>query len=330
MPKFLPLLAFLALALPSPLMSGPLKIYGIWYEGCEATCKSFTETIKNSGIDAELIVRDAEQDKKLVAQYVQEAEAMHADLVTTYGTSATVVAIGRIGETNTTNLITDIPVVFMFVSDPFGSKIADSFDASGRGNVTGTYNRVPEDVNLRAIKSIRPDFKRLGMLFTQSEPNSVAKVEEVKRLAAESGYELVALEIDPGNAETPDPALLPERVAELAKAGVDFVYVGSSSFLSKNGAVFTDAAVANGIAVLSPYEEMVRDDSALISIAARAEDVGRVAAEQALRILKDGKKPGDLPIARVTDFAYVVNMRVAQELNLFPPMELLQIAEVVE
>lgn len=75
---------------------------------------------------------------------------------------------------------------------------------------------------------------------------------------------------------------------------------------------------------------MVRYDKVLISIAARAKDVGRVAAEQSLRILKDGKKPGDLPLARVTDFAYVVNMKVAQTLNLFPPMELLQIAETVE
>ncbi len=330
MSKILPVIAFVAMVFAGPVTSAPLKIYGIWYEGCEATCKSFAETIKASGLDAELIVRDAQQDKKLLPGFVQEAKDMHVDLVTTYGTSATVGTIGRIGDADTSGLITDIPVVFMFVSDPFGAHIAESFDKSGRDNVTGTYNRVPEDVNLEAIKTIRPGFKKLGMLYTQSEPNSVAKVEEMKKLAATNGFELVALEIDPGNTDTPDPALLPARVAELAKAGVDFVYVGSSSFLSKNGPAFTDAAVANGLPVLSPYEEMVRDNNALISIAARAEDVGRVAAEQTLRILKDGKNPGDLPIARVTDFAYVVNMKVAQKLNLFPPMELLQLAEIVQ
>lgn len=307
-----------------------LKIYGIWYEGCEETCKAFSETIKASGIDAELIVRDANQDKSLIPGFVQEAKDLQVDLITTYGTSATVGTIGRIGDTDTSKLVTNIPVVFMFVSDPFGSKIAASFDSSGRPNVTGTYNRVPEKVNLRAIRSIRPDFKRLGMLYTLSEPNSISKVEEMTQLAADEGFELVALEIDPGNAETPDPALLEPRVAELAKAGVDFVYIGSSSFLSKNGAKFTELAVQNGLPVLSPYEELVRNDSALISIAARAYDVGRIGAEQSLKILKDGAKPGDLPIARVTDFAYVVNMKVAQELEIFPPMEILQIAEAVE
>lgn len=325
-----PVLACLACALISPLSAEPLKIYGIWYEGCEATCKAFAEAIKASGLETELIERDAQQNKALIPGLVQEARDMQADLVTTYGTSATVGAIGRIGDTATAGQITEIPVVFMFVSDPFGSGIAESFERSGRDNVTGTYNRVPEEVNLRAIRSIRPDFRRLGMLYTQSEPNSVAKVDEMKRLAGENGFELVAVEIDPGNADRPDPALLAGQVGKLAAAGVDFLYVGSSSFLSKNGAAFTEAALANRLPVLSPYEELVRDQDALISIAARAEDVGRVGAEQALRILKDGVRPGDLPIARVSDFAYVVNMRVARQLGLFPPMELLQIAETIE
>jgi len=323
-------LAAFSFAMGSPLWADPLKIFGIWYEGCEATCVAFAETIKASGLDVELIGRDAQQDKSLIPGFVQEAREMNADLVTTYGTSATVTAVGRIGDSDTTGLLTEIPVVFMFVSDPFGSKIAESFDHSGRPNVTGTYNRVPEDVNLRTIKSIRPDFKRLGMLYTQSEANSVAKVEEMRKLAAEQGFELIAVEVDPGNMDTPDPDLLVRRVEELAKAGVDFVYLGSSSFLSKNGAAFTEAAVANGLPVLSPYEELVRDNSALISVAARAADVGRIGAEQALRILRDGQQAGDLPIARVTDFAYVVNMKVAQKLGLFPPMQLLQIADIVE
>ncbi len=35
------------------------------------------------------------------------------------------------------------------------------------------------------------------------------------------------------------------------------------------------------------------------------------------------------PVARMTDFAFVVDMEVARALDLFPPLELLQIAETV-
>jgi putative ABC transport system substrate-binding protein len=87
--------------------------------------------------------------------------------------------------------------------------------------------------------------------------------------------------------------------------------------------------VENGIAVVSPYEELVREHQALLSIAARPEDVGRLAAQQALKILRDGATPGDLPIVRATDFAYVVNMEVARKLGRFPPFAFLQVAEAV-
>lgn len=65
-------------------------------------------------------------------------------------------------------------------------------------------------------------------------------------------------------------------------------------------------------------------------IVARAHDVGVLAAQQVLRIREGGAVPGDLPIAQVTDFAYVVNMRVARDLGRFPPFAFMQIAEVTE
>jgi putative ABC transport system substrate-binding protein len=57
--------------------------------------------------------------------------------------------------------------------------------------------------------------------------------------------------------------------------------------------------------------------------------VGRLAGEQAEKILVDGVAPGDLPVVRMTNFAVVINMDVAKELKLFPPLDLLQIAEKV-
>lgn len=155
------------------------------------------------------------------------------------------------------------------------------------------------------------------------------KVDEHQELSEELGYLFTAVELDPGNPGAPDPALIPQRVKELADAGVDFIYLGSSSFLRIHAEAFTSSAVEHGIPILSPYEEIVRENHALVSIAARAYDVGRVAAEQVLLILRDGETPGDLPIARVTDFAYVVNMDVAKKLNLFPPVEILQVAETI-
>ena len=307
------------------------KIYIVtWENECEHSCQGFIETIENSGFDAKVILRLSNQDKAKFPGFVEESREMGADLVATYGTSVTLGILGRLGDEGDPRFVgEDVPAVFWYVADPFGTNIAESFDGSGRQHIAGTFNRVPEEVNIRTIRSIVPNFDHLGILFNGNERNSVIKVEEHRALSKDMGYAFTAIELDPGNAGAPDPALIPIRMKELSDAGVDFIYLGSSSYLRIHADIFTSAAVENGIPVLSPYEEIVRENQALVSIAARAYDVGRVAAEQALRILRDGATPGDLPIERVTDFAYVVNMDVARRLNIFPPVEMLQVAETI-
>jgi len=188
---------------------------------------------------------------------------------------------------------------------------------------------VPEAVNIEVVRAYDPTFDKLGLLYNRNEPNSLLKLEELQALAAQMGFELVALELAPGSDQPPDVATIPMRMADLAAQGVRWKYLGSSSFLYQNGDLYTSSAVENGIAVVSPYESLVRDHQALLSVAARYQDVGRLAAAQAVRILADGAAPGALPIAQATEFAYVVNMAVARELDRFPPFEFLQVAETV-
>jgi putative ABC transport system substrate-binding protein len=88
--------------------------------------------------------------------------------------------------------------------------------------------------------------------------------------------------------------------------------------------------VADGLPVLVPYEHMVSESQALMSVAARDYDVGKLAGAQASRVLVDGQTAGDLPILPMEEFAYLVNMKVAKSLSLYPPVEFLQFVEKVE
>ena len=305
-------------------------IYMVFWRGCEEACKGFKEYIAESGIDAELVMRNADRDKGKLPGYVEEARALKADLVVTWGTSVTRGIAGTLSDQDDPRFINDIPLVFMVVADPIGSKVIVSYEKTGRDNVTGTRNRVPESVNINTIRSYFPEFKRLGILYNTNENNSVVKVKEIERLADEMNFELVALELELGADGKPKPESIPVRMAELEAAGVDFIYLGSSSFLDVQSDLFTRSAVDHGIPVLSPYERLVRDSHALLSIAARYQDVGKIAGRQVKSILIDGKKPGDLPVLSVDQYAYVVNMTTAKKLNMFPSVEILQIAETVE
>ena len=305
-------------------------IYMVFWRGCEETCEGFKEYIASNDIDAELLIRDANRDKGKLAGYVKEARALKADVVITWGTSVTRGVAGTLSDQGDPRFINDIPVVFMVVADPISSKIIESYERTGRANVTGTRNRVPEAVNINTIRSYYPAFQRLGLLYNTNEDNSVVKMNELAGLADKMNFELIALELELGADGKPDPGSVPVRIAELKAAAVDFIYLGSSSFLDVHRDLFTRSAVDHGIPVLSPYERLVQDSHALLSIAARYQDVGKLAGRQVKSILVDGKKPGDLPVLSVDQYAYVVNMTTARKLNMFPSVEILQIAETVE
>ncbi|MFN0193561.1 MAG: ABC transporter substrate-binding protein [Aestuariivirga sp.] len=295
------------------------KILGIFYEGCEKTCEGLKDGIAKSGFDAEVTILDLAQDKKKIPGAIETARGMKPDAVVVYGTTATLGVIGAMADAGKPQFLNNYPVVFTAVADPVGSKVVKDLKASGRDNVTGTFNRVPEALNVQIIRRYDAGFNKLGLLYHRNEKNSVQKMEELKKLAPELGFELVALEIEPGSTEVPKIELIDARLKELKQKGVKWHYVGSSSFLNANGKLFTEKAVEKGIAIVSPYPALVREHSALLSIAAPREEVGELAAKQVLRILADGAKPGELPILVATHFTHAVNIKVAKQLNLLPP-----------
>jgi putative ABC transport system substrate-binding protein len=184
-------------------------IYMVFWRGCEEACEGFKAYLAKSGIDADLVIRNANRDKSKLPGYVDEARALEADLVVTWGTSVTRGIAGTLADPGDPRFINDIPVVFMVVADPIGSKIIQSYEKTGRDNVTGTRNRVPEAVNINTIRSYYPAFKRLGMLYNTNENNSVVKVKEIAALAGKMNFELVALELGLGADGKPEPESIP-------------------------------------------------------------------------------------------------------------------------
>lgn len=325
------LLAFVVVVgTASSVLAADYKVMVIVWRGCEEACQGFQDYLTDAGIDVEFLVRNADRDASLLPGLVEEARAEEVDLILSWGTSVTRGTAGTLDTLDDPALNHDIPHVFTVVADPIGARIVESFEATGRTNVTGTFNRVPEAVNIQTIRTYDPEFTHLGLLFNRNERNSTLKKSEITALSETMGFELTALELPLADDGAPRVEDIAPAMAVLKAAGVDFIYLGSSSFLDNNRDVFTRAALEQGLPVLSPYERLVTKSKALISVAARYYDTGRLAGAQAEKILIDGTIPGDIPVARMTDFAFVINMGVARQLGMYPPIELLQIAETVE
>ncbi|MEX6500998.1 ABC transporter substrate-binding protein [Pseudomonas zhanjiangensis] len=314
----------------APAAEANMKIGMVVWIGCEEVCRGVQDSIAAQGLEADFVVMDAAQDKAKLPLFVEQARREKMDLVLTWGTSATLGIVGTLAERDDPKFLNDIPVVFTVVADPVGSNIIESYEHTGRANVTGTRNRVPESVNIKSMRRYLPTFDHLGMLFETQTPNSVNKVEEVRALTDSLGFTLDTEPLGTLADGSPDPDTIERGIQALKAKGVQFIYLGSSAFLEKQSDRFTGAAVAAGIPVLTPYEHMVSSSQALMSVAARDYDVGRLAAEQVRRILVDRVAPGKLPVLAMEEFAYLVNMRVAKALNRYPPVEFLQFVEKVE
>lgn len=300
-----------------------------WSGGCEEACAGVLAYFKDKGIDAEFLLRDAGGRKEALTGFVAEARSSRVNLIVTHGTNATLGIAGRLSEMNRPGFAAEIPKVFMIVADPVAAGLVRSLDAPGRPDLTGTYNRVPERVNIETLRAYRPQFKRLGLLYHANEPNSVMKRDELASLSKSMGFELLARELPLGPNGQPKANEIAAQMAALKGAGADFVYLGSSTFLRENSKLLAESAARLGIPVLSPYESLARDGQALLSVAARYADVGRLAGQQAEKILRGKATAGSLPVLSMTKFAVLINMQVAKKLNLMPPLDLLQIAETV-
>jgi putative ABC transport system substrate-binding protein len=217
----------------------------------------------------------------------------------------------------------------MIVADPVGAKIIESYESSGRPHITGTRNRVPEEVQMKAIRAYR-DFKRIGLIYNTNEQNSVLNVKTMRSVAKKMQFELVEAALDLNESGKPTLESIQRKIAELKEKNVDFIYVGSSSFLMAHRDQFTSTALEMGMPVAAAYEAMAAKSNALLAVASRYYNVGKLAGYQAEQILVEKIAPGDIPIRSLSRFSYVINMRTAKRLKLFPPLSVLRYAEVIE
>ena len=92
-------------------------------------------------------------------------------------------------------LNTDIPVVYTAVSDPVSAGLANE-DGTSIGNITGSSDILPVEEQLKMIREMMPEAKKIGILYTTSEANSCSTIEQYKSLAGDYGFEIVDIGIN--------------------------------------------------------------------------------------------------------------------------------------
>lgn len=305
----------------------PFRIYMALWRGWESGTQGFKDYLVNQNIPVELIIRDAGQDRSKIPAMIKEVREMRPDMLYAWGTTVTLDMCGPFDGADPAKHITDIPTIFALVSQPVESRIAPDLKSSGRPNLAGATLLIDEETQLKAMFAYKQP-KRVAIIVNRDEPNSLVSLERIRALSKPMGFDLVSEEIPLDASNRPIASAIPMVMKRVADQKPDWLYMGSSSFILVNRDAFTQAALENKLPTFSAGEIPVTQSKALAGLAARYYNVGQLLGYQAAQILVQKKRPIDLPVASLSRYSFIINMPVARELKLYPPMNLLPLAEI--
>jgi len=305
----------------------PYRIFMILYRGETEVEQGFRDYMRDHHVPVDITVRDIDHDLSRLAAVIAEAKAARPDLVYTWGTGITVGVLGEFDQASPLANITDIPVLFTMVASPTGSRVLAGGEPSGR-NFTGVSHIAPLDSQIRAMRAYRT-VTRLAVIYNPTESNSALSVRELGRLCAAERIELVAEPVPLDPAGRPRADTLPALVAEVATREPQFLYIGPDTFIGDNRDVITSEASRHHLPVFTGTELEIRTSGAMVGLVTNYYALGKFTGYKAEQILVDRVPAGDIPVETLGRFNYVVKMSVARALGLYPPIALLDYAEII-
>ena len=216
---------------------------------------------------------------------------------------------------------TNIPVVFLHVTDPVGAGVVESLAHPGR-NITGFIalgNAPAKEVEL--FKQLVPGLHRLLVLSDPDDPGVPVYRREVRQVGTALKFQLVERAV---RSQTD----LARVFASLSRGGVDGVFIASLNLRVKFHALIIRLASERHLPVAGHRKEWV-EQGALFSYAENIREVGRAAAARYVDKILRGAKPADLPVEAYEHPELVINLKAAKALGLTIPPSLLQRADQV-
>lgn len=195
----------------------------------------------------------------------------------------------------------DIPIVFSAVTDPVAAKLVVDPNKP-EANVTGTSDAIPVDQVFELAKTLTPNVKKMGFLYTASEANSKSVIDKAKAIAAQFGFEYEEMTI------TNTSEL--QQAAESLVSKVDAIYTPIDNTIASAMPVLAEVGKKAAKPVYVGADSMVKDGG-YATIGINYEDLGIKTAQMVDEILK-GKAVADVPVATLDQFQKVINKTTAK------------------
>lgn len=199
----------------------------------------------------------------------------------------------------------NIPVLFTAITDPLGAKLVPDLKKPG-GMVTGTSDTHPDAIKntMAVIKKFFPNAKKVGMVYNSGEQNSRVNAEKAIEAMKGIGLSEVVREVS-SSSEV-------KQAAESLVGQVDVIYIPKDNTVVS--ALETVIAVAdqNKIPLFVGEGDSVKRGG-FAGYGFEYFDLGYTTGKMAIDILKNGKKPGDIPVGFPENLDLVINKESAEK-----------------
>ena len=273
----------------------------ITHQSLDATREGFVDELAKQGYvegkNIEIDLQNAQGEQrnlKTISQQLAES-------------SDVVLAIATPSAQSLANTTQTTPVIFSAVTDPVSAKLVVSREHPG-GNVTGTSDQSSDAIStqINLIKKVLPKAKTIGILYTQSEPNSVVQKDEAKRLLEEKGFTVVEKTIlDSNNVKAAAESLMTE---------VDMVFVPTDNIISSTMETVKQVSIKYKVPVFGGSTEMIAVGG-LYNYGTNYEELGRQTASMLIRVLK-GEKPENIAVELPEKLELHTNQEMADALGI--------------
>ena len=273
----------------------------ITHQSLDATREGFVDELAKQGYvegkNIEIDLQNAQGEQrnlKTISQKLAES-------------SDVVLAIATPSAQSLANTTQTTPVIFSAVTDPVSAKLVESREHPG-GNVTGTSDQSSDAIStqINLIKKVLPKAKTIGILYTQSEPNSVVQKDEAKRLLEEKGFTVVEKTIlDSNNVKA---------AAESLMAEVDMVFVPTDNIISSTMETVKQVSIKHKVPVFGGSTEMIAVGG-LYNYGTNYEELGRQTARMLIRVLK-GENPENIAVELPEKLELHTNQEMADALGI--------------
>ena len=234
------------------------------------------------------------------------------DLIVTFGTPA---ARAALEATKT------IPVVFIGAADAVGTGLVPSLARPG-GNATGVSLLGTElgSKRLDLLRQLAPRARRVAYLVDLANPASAVQAKSLNAAALSLGIKLETF-------NATNAGEISKALRTIPWKQIDGVLIGGDPIFLAEGAKIARAVRAGKVPALFPYRDF-HEYGVLMSYSPDLREVIRLSAHYVEKILK-GANPADLPVEQVSKVDLIVDLRVADELGINVPQEILFRADEV-